>query len=150
MSSRFEELVVFALITLLVALFAWIYLRDRQKSTGLWMLGWIAIFVHFAALAFDDFLPPLQPFTNWIMTSTLIIAGTCFLLSVSEVFLPQERRIAFGLFISGAATLYLTAMVRHVHAPWFYIALLLISNVYATVQAIRFYSWKSLHLYCVL
>src|SRR5690242_17219309 len=119
MSPRLEELVVFAVTTVLVSLFAWIYLRDRQKSTGLWMLGWIAIFVHFAAPAFDDFIPALMPFTEWIMTATLIIAGTCFLLSVSEVFLPQKRRIAFAALISATAMLYLTAMERHVHAPWF-------------------------------
>ena len=150
MPSRFEEYVVFAVTTVLVALFAWIYLRDRQKSTGLWMLGWIAIFVHFAAPAFDDFFPPIMRFTQWIMSSTLVLAGTCFLLSVSEVFIRQERRIAFAAFISGGAMLYVTGLESGLKAPWFYIALLLISNVYATLQAIRFYGWKSLHLYSLL
>jgi len=76
MSPRSEELVVFAVTTVLVSLFAWIYLRHRQKSTGLWMLGWIAIFLHFAAPAVDDFFPSLMSLTQWIMTSTLILAGT--------------------------------------------------------------------------
>jgi PAS domain S-box-containing protein len=150
MTPRFEELVVFAVTIVLVALFAWIYLRDRQKSTGLWMLGWIAIFVHFAAPAFDDFYPKLMRFTEWTMTSTLILAGTCFLLSVSEVFIRKERRIAFATFISTVAMFYLTGKESHFNAPWFYIALLLSSNVYATVQAVRFYSWKSPHLYFLL
>jgi len=150
MSPRFEEFVVFAVITVLVALFAWIYLRDRQKSTGLWMLGWIAIFIHFAAPAFDDFFPPMMRFTHWIMISTLIIAGTCFLLSVSEVFIPKERRIAFVCFISAAAMLYVTGWQFGVRAPWFYISLLLISDVYATLQGIHFYGWKSPHLYSLL
>jgi PAS domain S-box-containing protein len=150
MSPRFEELVVFAVTIVLVALFAWIYLRDRQKSTGLWMLGWIAIFVHFAAPAFDDFFPKLMRFTEWTMTSTLILAGTCFLLSVSEVFIRKERRIAFATFISTVAMFYLTGKESHFNAPWFYITLLLISNVYATVQAVRCYNWKSPHLYLLL
>ena len=150
MSPRFEELVVFAVTIVLVALFAWIYLRDRQKSTGLWMLGWIAIFVHFAAPAFDDFFPKLMRFTEWTMMSTLILAGTCFLLSVSEVFIRKERRIAFATFISTVAMFYLTGKESHFNAPWFYITLLLISNVYATVQAVRFYNWKSPHLYFLL
>jgi PAS domain S-box-containing protein len=150
MSPRFEELVVFAVTIVLVALFAWIYLRDRQKSTGLWMLGWIAIFVHFAAPAFDDFFPKLMHFTEWTMTSTLILAGTCFLLSVSEVFIRKERRIAFATFISTVAMFYLTGKESHFNAPWFYITLLLISNVYATVQAVRCYNWKSPHLYLLL
>src|SRR5215467_13861415 len=100
MSPRFEEIVVFVVVTILVSLFAWIYLRDRQKSTGLWMLGWCAILIHFAAPAFDDLIPPLVPFTNWIMRFTLIVAGSCFLLSVSEVFVSRRRRIAFAFFIS--------------------------------------------------
>ena len=104
MSPRFEELVVFAVITVLVALFAWIHVRDRQKSTGLWMLGWIAILVHFAAPALDDYFPRMMRFTPWIMVCTLIAAATCFLLSVSEVFLRRPRRIAFGIFISCGST----------------------------------------------
>ena len=147
MSPRFEEFVVFAVTTVLVSLFAWIYLRDRQKRTGLWMLGWIAILVHFAAPAFDDFFPRMMPFTRWVMVSTLIIAGTFFLLSVSEVFIQQRRRVAFTGFISAAALLYLTGMQFRFRAGWYYIALLLISIGYATVQAIRFYGWKSPHLY---
>jgi two-component system cell cycle sensor histidine kinase/response regulator CckA len=147
MSARFEELVVFAIITTLVALFAWIYLRDRQKSTGLWMLGWIAIWVHFAAPAFDDFCLPIMHFTPWIKSSTLIVGGTCFLLSASEVFIRQRRRIAFVLFISAAAIVYVTSLQLHFRAPWFYISLLLISNAYGMVQAIRFYQWRSPHLY---
>jgi PAS domain S-box-containing protein len=149
MSPRFEEIVVFVVVTILVSLFAWIYLRDRQKSTALWMLGWIAILIHFAAPAFDDLIRPLIPFTPWIMGATLIVAGSCFLLSVSEVFISPPRRIAFIFFISTAAIVYLTALRLHFRQPWFYAGLLLISSVYAVVQAIRFYHWKSPHLYCL-
>ncbi|HZD06890.1 MAG TPA: hypothetical protein VE176_01515, partial [Candidatus Limnocylindrales bacterium] len=103
MSSRFEALVVFGIITVLVSLFAWIYLRDRQKRTRLWMLGWIAILVHFAVPVFSADFPRLAPFTPWIKVCTLIIAGTFFLLSVSEVFMRPSRRIAFVLFVSAMA-----------------------------------------------
>src|SRR5579864_7622082 len=149
MSPRFEELVVFGVITILVSLFAWIYLRDRQKRTGLWMLGWLAILVHFAAPVFNAYFPGLMPCT-WIKVSTLIVAGTFFLLSVSEVFVQQRRRIAFILFVSAAAVLYLTSWQLHVRTPWIYVSLLLISTGYGVVQAIRFYGWKSLYLYSLL
>jgi len=86
MSPRLEEIVVFAVAAILVSLFAWIYVRDPQKTTRLWMLGWIAVLIHFAAPAFDDFFPALERFKPWLMISTLIVAGTFFLLSVSEVF----------------------------------------------------------------
>lgn len=150
MSPQFESIVVFGVITILVSLFAWIYLRDRQKRTGLWMLGWIAILVHFAASAFDYYFLWLMPFKAWIKVCTLIIAGTFFLLSVSEVFIRQRRRIAFILFVSAASVLYLTLLRFHVLIPWIYVSLLLISIGYATVQAIRFYGWKSPYLLLLL
>lgn len=150
MSPRFEELVVFSVISILVALFGWIYTRDREKRIGLWMLGWIAIFIHFAAPAFAHYLPWLVRYTVWIKVFTLIIAGTCFLLSVSQVFTNRPRRLAFTFFISGAATLYLTGLLLQLHAPWFFAGLLIVSNVFGVVQAVRFYSWRSLHLYFVL
>jgi PAS domain S-box-containing protein len=147
MSARFEEFVVFAVTSVLVSLFAWIYVRDPQKTTRLWMLGWIAILIHFSVPAFDDFVPGLIPFTLWLMASTLLIAGTFFLLSVSEVFIQQTRRVTFVLMITAAAMLYLTGMQLHYRGRWFYVSLLLLSSVYGIVQAIQFYGWKSLHLY---
>ncbi len=150
MSPRFEALVVFGVITILVSLFAWIYLRDRQKRTGLWMLGWLAILVHFAAPVFNAYFPRLMPLTSWIMVCTLIIAGTFFLLSVSEVFVRRRRRIAFVFFVSAAAVLYLTGWQLYISAPWFYVTLLLTSICYAMVQAIRFYGWQSPYLYLLL
>ena len=152
MSPQFEELVVFAVAAILVSLFAWIYVRDPQKTTRLWMLGWIAILLHFAAPAFDDFIPRLMPFTPWFMISTLIIAGTFFLLSVSEVFIRHTRRMAFVFLISTAAEVYLTGLELGYRASGFYVSLIVISTVYAIVQAIRFYGWESPHLYslCLL
>ncbi|MGZ4859556.1 MAG: PAS domain S-box protein [Candidatus Angelobacter sp.] len=147
MSPRLEEIVVFSVAAILVSLFAWIYVRDPQKTTRLWMLGWIAILIHFAVPASDDFFPALMRFTPWLMISTLIIAGTFFLLSVSEVFAPHIRRVTFIFFITAAAMVYLTGMQVRYRAGWFYISLLVISTVYGMVQAIRFYGWKSPHLY---
>src|SRR5579859_6206412 len=150
MSPRFEALVVFGVITLLVSLFAWIYLRDRQLRTGLWMLGWLAILVHFAAPAFNADSPRLGPFTLWIKVCTLIVAGTFFLLSVSEVFIKRRRRIAFIVLVSAAAVLYLIGWQFHITTPWFYVSLLLISIGYSMGQAIHFYGWKSPYLYLLL
>ncbi len=149
MSPRFEELVVFGVTSIVVALFAWIYTRDRQKRAGYWMLGWIAIFIHFAAPAFNNFLPWLMRYTHWIKVATLIVAGTFFLLSVSEVFVNRRRRIAFSLLISAAAILYLTALLLHVHAGWLFAALLATSCIYASIQAVNFYGWRSPYMYSI-
>jgi PAS domain S-box-containing protein len=147
MSPQFEEFVVFCVISVLVSLFAWIYLRDPQKTTRLWMLGWTAILVHFAVPAFDDFLPAIIPFAPWLKGATLLTAGTFFLLSVSEVFTQQARRATFVLLITAAATLYLSGLQLHYRSRWFYISLLIISSIYGIAQAVQFYGWKSPHLY---
>ena len=150
MSSRLEEIVVFAVGAILVSLFAWIYARDPQKTTRLWMLGWIAVLIHFAAPAFDVFSPALVRFTWWLKGATLIIAGTFFLLSASEVFSRHSRRLAFIFFITAAAILYLTGLEMRYSSGWFYISLLVISSIYSVVQAIQFYGWKSPYLYSLI
>ena len=147
MSARFEELVVFGVISILVALFGWIYSRERQKRIALWMLGWTAIFIHFAAPVIDDHVLWLDHYTVWIKVFTLIVAGSCFLLSVSELFLETKRRIAFLLLISGAATLYLTGLFLHLKTPWFFVGLLALTTAFSAFQVIGFYGWRSRHLY---
>jgi PAS domain S-box-containing protein len=111
------------------------------------MLGWISILIHFTVPAFDDFVPGLMPFTLWLRGSTLLIAGTFFLLSVSEVFIQQTRRVTFVLMITAAAMLYLTGMQLHYPGRGVYVSLLLVSTIYGIVQAIQFYGWKNSHLY---
>ena len=150
MSPRLEEIVVFVVGAILVSLFAWIYARNPQKTTRLWMLGWIAILVHFAAPAFDDFSPTLVRFTWWLKGATLIIAGTFFLLSVSGVFSRHARRLTFIFFITAASILYLTGLEMRYYSSWFYISLLVISSIYGIAQAIQFYGWKSPYLYSLL
>src|ERR1051325_8850363 len=92
-----ESCIVF---TLMVALFAWLYARNRHPIVKLWLLGWIAVLLHFVG-------PPLQSASIiskaqslWIELGLLFVAGTFFLLSVSEVFATPRRRMAFLATIS--------------------------------------------------
>jgi two-component system cell cycle sensor histidine kinase/response regulator CckA len=152
MFSRFESYVVFAVMGIMVALFAWIYLGDRQARVRLWLLGWIAVLLHFTA-------PPLahasiisSSLQIWIMTATLLVAGTFFLLSVSEVFTAARSRYVFLFAISFASLVYLTVLMLGVQQKWVFIALLLVSNLFGFFQAIQFYGWRSPYLYtlCLL
>lgn len=138
MTPRFEELVVFVVMTILVGLFAWIYFRDRGKTAGLWMLGWVAILVHFATPVLVGPYAP-RPFTMWLRVATLALGGSCFLFSVSEVLSRKSRRIAFLALITAASLLYLTGLVAHWRTPWYYAGLLLATNLYGAFQAWRFY-----------
>ncbi len=150
MSPVFEQVLIFVVMGILVALFTWIYLRDRRREFGLWLLGWSAICVHFAVPVAAQVLALPRPITLWLSASTLAVAGTFFLLSVSQVFRnPRERAIFVGM-IGVASLLYFAAFVRHAPFPgWFYIALLSLSVGSGLYQGVRFYGFKSRYLYCM-
>jgi two-component system, cell cycle sensor histidine kinase and response regulator CckA len=150
MSPLFEQVLVFVVMSILVTLFTWIYLRDRQREFGLWLLGWIAICIHFAAPLAAHFWALPAPFAVWIRTAALIVAGTFFLLSVSEVFRNRQQRAIFIVTIGVASLLYLAGIVVHFHSVWPYAALLSLSLVSGLYQAIRFYGYRSRYLYAMV
>ena len=92
MAPLFEPVVILVVMSILVALFTWIYLRDRRREFGLWLLGWSAIFVHFTVPLAEALVHLKQPIADWLFSSSLVVAGTFFLLSVSLVLRhPRER-----------------------------------------------------------
>jgi PAS domain S-box-containing protein len=152
MSSGFESYVVAAVLGIMVALFGWIYLGDRQARVRLWLFGWIAVLLHFTSLPLEHASIISAGIGIWISIATLLVAGTFFLLSVSEVFIALHRRLAFVFAISLASLVYLTALIAGVHQKWVFIALLLVSILFGLFQAIQFYGWRSPYLYtlCLL
>ena len=44
-----------SVMMILVALFTWIYQRDKQQRVRLWMIGWSAILVHFGVSLLASF-----------------------------------------------------------------------------------------------
>jgi PAS domain S-box-containing protein len=144
---HFEGILVLVVVSIQVTLFTWIYLRDRQRKFGLWLLGWMAIFVHFAAPILAGQGRTSQPWTDWIRVATLIVAATFFLLSVSEVFREKRERLLFLLFIGGNSIFYLTGLILNVQARWFYLALLISSVISGSLQAVRHYGVRNAHLY---
>jgi two-component system, cell cycle sensor histidine kinase and response regulator CckA len=149
MSPVFEQVLVFAVMSILVALFTWIYLRDRQREFGLWLLGWSAICVHFAVPLAAHLLHLQRPVKDWLSASTLSLAGTFFLLSVSRVFRNPRQRALFVSTIGLASVLYFTGLAAHFSSPWFYIALLSVSVCSGLYQSLRFFGFKSRYLYCM-
>src|SRR5215467_8790004 len=149
MSALFEEILLLGVISVLVALFAWIYLRDRRREFGLWVLGWSAIFIHFVVPVASHLLPIPGPLQLWIKIATLAIAGTAFLLSVSEVFRNRRQRVIFIAMISLTALLYFAGFAANISQTWFYVALLGASIASGLYQAVRFYRLRSMYLYAM-
>ena len=152
MSMLFEDTVVFVVMSVLVTFFTWIYVRDRQREFGLWLLGFIAIFLHAAnpVIGTAALLNWPAPLKTWIAVSTLILSGTFFLLSVSQVFRDRFQRLIFATMICAASLVYLTLYVLHLQWPWLYAGLIGLSLVSGLYQGIRFYRLKSLYLYAMV
>ena len=149
MSLRFEEILVLVVISIQVTLFTWTYLRDRQEKSFLWLLGWIAIFIHFAIPVMNEWMHWPRPVTDWIRVTTLIAAATCFLLSVSDVFRNKRQRALFLLLVGSNSILYLTGLVLNFGPRWLYLALLISSVATGLFQTIRHYGFKSLYFYAM-
>ncbi len=112
MFPQFERIVTLTVMILLVALFTWIHLRERQLRVRLWMMGWVAIVVHFASIFLASFALIPDRLSNWLAYSTLLGAASCFFLSVSpSVYGVLRRRIVFFSLLLLPAVVYWTCLV---------------------------------------
>jgi PAS domain S-box-containing protein len=150
MSPFFEQVLVFVVMSVLVAFFTWIYMSHRRREFRLWLMGWCAICVHFAVPVAGQLLTLPQPFTHWISRVTLILAGTFFLFSVSQVFRNGQQRVLFVTMIALPAVLYFAALDRHIGSRWFYGGLLVTSTLTGLYQALKFYRLRSVYLLCMM
>src|SRR5215472_12140214 len=117
-----EQVFCFVAMGVLVAMFTWIYLRDRRTYSGLWLLGWIAIFLHFAAEMAGLSWPQILPITDWLRIVTLVVAGAFFHLSVSDVFRDRTQRAIFIFTAVLGSVLYWTGLSIHADFPGFHIS----------------------------
>ncbi len=126
MPPQFGHVVTVSVMVVLVALFTWIYLQDRQQRVRLWMMGWIAIMVHFASglLAVFSLIP--ARLSDWMAYSTLMVAAACFFLSVTEV---GSSRRNLALYLGGTVApsiAYWTCLVFDVKTAGVYRSLLVL------------------------
>lgn len=137
-------------MSFLVMLFTWIYVRDRKQRMGLWMLGWIAIFIHFAGdlLASFHLLTPI--WGNFIKIGTLELAGTCFVLSVSDVYTTSRRRILYFLLVGVPSIVYLAFFLWAPQHLWVFPALVAGSVGAVLTNSARYYRPKSYSFYLLI
>ncbi|HST79993.1 MAG TPA: PAS domain S-box protein, partial [Verrucomicrobiae bacterium] len=143
MSYRIEDFVVLCVISILVALFAWIYLRDRQPKTGWWLLGWTAILLHFAAFSLTDgLIPGWQEIGKAINRATLVIAGTFFLLSVADVKTKQWKNAIGTVLLGFGGVVYAIARTTEIPPAWFYVGILVGFAIVAIGSITLNYGWR--------
>ena len=139
MASHFEQIVVFSVMSVLVTLFAWMYRRNPQQRVGFWMIGWLSIFIHFAVtlLASYSLLPAKA--AAFFRVGTLEIAGTCFVLSVSEIFATVRRRLLYAFLVGAASVLYLAVVLWAPRQSWLLPLLLIVSSASVLIVSFMHY-----------
>ncbi len=105
MLPQFGRLVSVSVMMILVALFTWIYHRNRQQRVRLWMIGWIAILVHFGAALLDSFHFIKVGLSDGLAYATLMLAAASFLVSMCTQWANVQWRLVFlcGLVAPGLA-----------------------------------------------
>src|SRR5947209_12176670 len=124
MSPQFERVVIITIMSILVSLFTWIYMRDRQQRVGVWLLGWFWILVHFVDLTLLEFkLLPVNP-AKLVAIGTLRLAGMSFLLSVSKACATWPRRALVFAFVGIPSIAYVALLVYQTPHLFLYPAIL--------------------------
>jgi PAS domain S-box-containing protein len=127
MLPQFQRIVTLSAMSILVGLFTWIYLRDRQPRARLWVIGWACILAHFASMLLLSFGLVPSWLADWSAYSTLVAAASAFFLSVCETRVALRDRIVFWAGIVTPAVAYRTCMVCGVQNPAGYRALLAVA-----------------------
>jgi signal transduction histidine kinase/CheY-like chemotaxis protein len=143
--AQFQRIVTLSVMFVLVALFTWMYLRDRSQRARLRMFGWIAIVIHFAGATAAAFhiIPPLL--ATWQAYATLVVAAAAFFLSVSEFRLTGIRTAVFwgALFLPAIA--YWTLLVFDVDGIPLYrgiLAILLAAGIGLALTSVKRPGWR--------
>jgi PAS domain S-box-containing protein len=121
---QFQRIVTLSVMSILVGLFTWIYVRDRQPRARLWMIGWACIVAHFAGMLLVSFSLIPSRLADWSAYSTLVAAASAFFLSVCNTRGTPLGRVLFWAAIVAPALAYWTCMVFEVQNPEVYRALL--------------------------
>ncbi len=137
MSSLFVHIVETVLMSVLVALFVWIYAQQKDRRLGLWIVGWSFILLHFAnAVAVSALKTPVA-LVEVSIYGTLLISGASFLLSVSPTLSSRGRRTIFLLLGFAPAFLYWVFLVLDFNHAWLYRILLITCMASAAYLAVR-------------
>ena len=124
MPPHFDRVLVLTVMSILVALFTWIYRRDRSPSARLWMMGWIGIEVHFLAQTLFAFSRISERTAGWVAYATLLVSAACFFLSVTDAFHQARQKMVFWGLLFTPALAYWTLQILDVQAVWPYRILL--------------------------
>src|ERR1700761_863849 len=106
-----NEVLDILILGLLVVLFASIYRKRSSARLRYWVIAWILVLVHFAALLVPAASVHGQELVDCLSISSLLLSGLCFLFSASAIFQSRAGSALVGLGIGVPALFYTNYLI---------------------------------------
>ncbi len=106
-----NEVLDILIIGLLVVLFASIYRKRASARLRYWVIGWILVLLHFAALLVPTTWVHGQELVDSLSISALLLSGLCFLFSASAISQSPAGSALAGLGIGVPALFYTNYLI---------------------------------------
>jgi diguanylate cyclase (GGDEF)-like protein/PAS domain S-box-containing protein len=106
-----NEVLDILILGLLVVLFASIYRKRASARLRYWVISWILVLLHFAALLVPAASVHAQALVDSLSISALMLAGLCFLFSASAIFQSPAGSALAGLGIGVPALFYTNYLI---------------------------------------
>ena len=133
------------IVAALVAVFVALYRHERTARMRFWISGWGIIFLHFLV----GIVPAQAPWAVWLVScielATLPIAGSAFLISVTDIIQVPSLRRSMLLVMSVPMVVYSALLVSDSHLTGLY--LLLAGWIFFGGIACFLAWWRKLTLY---
>src|SRR6201996_7612273 len=106
-----NEVLDILILGLLVVLFTSIYRKRASARLRYWVIGWILVLLHFAALLLPATTVLGQELIDSLSISALLLSGLCFLFSASAIFQSPTGSALAGLGIGVPALFYTNYLI---------------------------------------
>jgi diguanylate cyclase (GGDEF)-like protein/PAS domain S-box-containing protein len=106
-----NEVLDILILGLLVVLFASIYRKRASSRLRYWVIGWILVLLHFAALLVPAASVHAQELVDSLSISALLLSGLCFFFSASAIFQSPAGSALAGLGIGVPALFYTNYLI---------------------------------------
>jgi diguanylate cyclase (GGDEF)-like protein/PAS domain S-box-containing protein len=106
-----NEVLDILILGLLVVLFASIYRKRASARLRYWVISWILVLLHFAALLVPAASVHAQALVDSLSISALMLSGLCFLFSASTIFQSPAGSALAGLGIGLPALFYTNYLI---------------------------------------
>ena len=124
-----NEVLDILILGLLVVIFGSIYRKRATRRLRWWVVAWMFVLVHFAALLVPEGTGWKQGLVDGVSISTLMLSGLCFLFSVTAVAETPGMGMLLAAGVGLPALFYTNYLIFFNAQPW-------VLDVSATVVAI--------------